>query len=290
MSRILVTGAKGQLGRAFQKFATGYAGHDFIFAGREQLDICSRQSLEKMLDKEAIDICINCAAYTAVDRVEAETEKAEAINYKAVTVLSDLTEKRGIVLVHFSSDFVFDGKKCSPYLETDRTHPLGVYGQSKLQGESYVLRHHSRALLFRTSWLYSSQGHNFLNSMLRLGAGRESLGVVFDQIGTPTHCDDLASAVLEILLRKGGTKNFGLYHYSNEGVCSWYDFAVEIMKLANLPCVVEPIRSEAYPTPARRPAYSVLDKSRVKDVFGIEIPHWRSSLEKCFEALSRTND
>lgn len=285
MSRILVTGAEGQLGRAFQKFSGGYPAHDFIFAGRAALDICSRGSLEEIFDRESIDICINCAAYTAVDQAETETELAEEINYKAVRVLSDLTEKRAITLVHFSTDFVFDGKKCRPYLETDRTRPLGVYGQSKLLGESYILRHHSRALLFRTSWLYSSRGHNFLNSMLRLGTARESLGVVFDQAGTPTHCDDLASAVLEILLRKSGGENYGLYHYSNEGVCSWYDFAVEIMKLASLPCRIEPIRSEAYPTAAKRPAYSVLDKSKVKETFEIEIPHWRTSLGKCFEEI-----
>ena len=289
MSRILVTGAGGQLGSAFLKFSSGFSGHDFIFADRDRLDISKRQPLEEILDKEAIDICINCAAYTAVDRAETEREKAEAINFKAVALLSDLTEKRGIVLVHFSSDFVFDGKKCVPYRESDPTRPLGVYGQSKLQVESYILKQHSRAYVFRTSWLYSGGGHNFLNSMLRLGAERESLGVVFDQAGTPTHCDDLASAVLEILLRRGGKENFGLYHYSNEGVCSWYDFAVEIMKLANLPCVVKPIRSESYPTPAKRPAYSVLDKSRIKEVFEIKIPHWRSSLEKCFGAVSRTN-
>ncbi len=285
MSRILVTGAEGQLGRAFQKFPGEYPGHDFIFAGRAALDICSRESLEEILDRESIDICINCAAYTAVDRAETETEIAEEINYKAVCALSDLTEKRAITLVHFSTDFVFDGTKCRPYLETDRTRPLGVYGQSKLQGESYILRHHSRALLFRTSWLYSSRGHNFLNTMLRLGAGRESLGVVFDQAGTPTYCDDLASAVLEILLRKKGDENYGLYHYSNEGVCTWYDFAVEIMKMAGLPCRIEPIRSEAYPTAAKRPAYSVLDKGKVKETFEIEIPHWRTSLEKCLEEI-----
>lgn len=282
MSRILITGAEGQLGRAFQKFSERFPDHDFIFAGRAALNIIKRGSLEKIFEREDIDICINCAAYTAVDRAEAEAEKAEEINYKAVRVLSDLTEKNGITLVHFSTDFVFDGKKCRPYLESDHTHPLGVYGKSKLQGESYILNHHKHALVFRTSWLYSEWGHNFMNSMLRLGAEREKLGVVFDQVGTPTHCNNLASVVLDILLKKGVEKNFGLYHFSNEGVCSWYDFAVEIMKLANLPCRIEPIRSEAYPTAALRPAYSVLDKSKIKETFDITIPHWRASLEKCF--------
>ena len=282
MSRILVTGAEGQLGKSFQKFSERYPEHDFIFAGRATLNISNRESLEEIFEREDIDICINCAAYTAVDRAEAEKDKAEEINYKAVRVLSDLTEKKGITLVHFSTDFVFDGKKCRPYLETDHTHPLGVYGKSKLQGESYILSHHKRALVFRTSWLYSVWGYNFMNSMLRLGAEREKLGVVFDQVGTPTHCNDLASVVLDILLKKGIEKNFGLFHFSNEGVCSWYDFAVEIMKLADLPCRIEPIRSEAYPTAALRPAYSVLDKSKIKETFDITIPHWRTSLEKCF--------
>ncbi|MBQ8784422.1 MAG: dTDP-4-dehydrorhamnose reductase [Alphaproteobacteria bacterium] len=272
----LVVGANGQLGNELRLLLQNKA----EYVDREELDITDEAAVSDYITKDKYEAIINCAAYTAVDKAEDEPELAEKINVIGPENLA----KTGVPLVHVSTDYVFDGQNCVPYKEGDETAPRSVYGVTKLAGEKAVIENASTAVVIRTAWLYSEFGNNFVKTMQRLGAERESLNVVFDQIGSPTYAKDLAQAIVEILPQlKKGTKE--IYHFSNEGVCSWYDFAVEIMKKSNLSCKVFPIESSQYPTKAVRPSYSVLNKSKIKTDFGIKIRHWEEALQECINNL-----
>lgn len=265
----LVTGASGQLGAELQKLLK----ESVIYVDREKLDISSEPAVKDFFERNHFDCIVNCAAYTAVDRAEDEPLQADAVNHQGAKWLA----KYGKSIIHISTDYVFDGTHSKPYLENDQTDPVSVYGQSKLAGEQAVLKHAETAVIVRTAWLYSTHGNNFLKTMLRLGKERDHLKVVSDQIGTPTFAGDLAKAIVTILPQiQTGKKN--IYHFTNEGVCSWYDFAHEIMRLAGLACKVRPIESKDYPTKATRPFYSVMSKEKIKYDFNLDIPHWRDSL------------
>ena len=271
--RILVTGANGQLGTELQKLLP-----NAIFADVDVLDITDLDAVKKFVNDNQIDTIVNCAAYTAVDKAEDDTELAKRINEDGPRNLG----LSGAKVIHISTDYVFDGTNHKPYLPEDKTNPVSVYGKTKRAGELAVLDNAKVAVVIRTAWLYSAHGNNFVKTMRRLGAEKESLNVVADQIGSPTFAEDLAQAIVTILPQMNET-NKGIYHYTNEGVCSWYDFATEIMNLSGLDCKVNPIPSSAYPTKATRPFYSVLSKEKIKNVFNIESPHWKESLVKCLK-------
>lgn len=288
MVKVLVTGANGQVGSEIRVLAPYFKTADFIFTDRNELDICNKSNLQDFLDQNSkIECIINCAAYTAVDRAQKEREIADAVNHKAVYNLAKEAKKRDIKLIHISTDYVFDGKNFKPYVETDSVNPQNVYGETKLAGENAILQvAPAGAVILRTSWVYSSFGANFVKTMLRLGKERDEIGVVFDQVGTPTYARDLAETILKIVEDSLQDKNEPeIYHFSNEGVCSWYDFALEIMHKANLNCRVKPIDTKDFPTPATRPHYSILNKSKIKERFGIEIPYWKDSLDKCLKIM-----
>lgn len=273
----LVVGANGQLGNELRLIL----GDAAEYVDREQLDITDEKAVKVFVKPEKYAAIINCAAYTAVDKAEADAQLAEKINVDGPKNLAET----GVPLVQVSTDYVFDGLGHRPYREDDETHPQSVYGVTKLAGEKAVLEKASGCFVIRTAWLYSTFGNNFVKTMRRLGAERENLTVVFDQIGTPTYARDLAEAIVAMLPKlKTGVKE--VYHFSNEGVCSWYDFAVEIMKLSGLKCKVKPIESKDYPTPAKRPFYSVLNKGKIKADFGLEIRHWSESVRDCVEKLN----
>ncbi len=280
---ILVTGAKGQLGSELKKLHQSLAKYHFIFADFEELDITNEDIVKDFFKHNKISHCINCAAYTAVDKAESEADKAELLNAKAVRLLSEQCASQNAILIHISTDYVFDGKNYLPYTEVDMANPMNVYGKTKLLGEQMALSRNPKTIVIRTSWLYSVFGNNFVKTMLRLVGTKPTLSVVADQIGTPTHAEDLAEAILHIICIN--VPHFGIYHYSNEGVASWYDFAHAIFQIKGLSTQLLPIKTEAYPTPAKRPAYSILDKSKIKHTFEISIPHWRESLEKCLKSL-----
>lgn len=282
MKTILVTGANGQLGKALRRASKKYSQHIFLFAGREELDITREEDVKTYFAENDISICVNAAAFTAVDKAEGEATQAWRVNAEGPRYLASACTAHHVKLIHISTDFVFDGSQNVPYRETDPTAALGEYGKSKLQGEHMALNH-KETVVVRTSWVYSLDGHNFLNTMLRLGKERDSLRVVYDQVGTPTLTDDLAGAILKVALDDQLGSKYGIYHYSNEGVASWYDFAKAIMQLAELDCHIDPVLTSEYPTPAKRPPYSVLHKEKIKNAFGLEIPHWRESLEKCLK-------
>ena len=271
--KILVTGANGQLGTELQKLLP-----NTIFADVDVLDITDFEAVKKFVSDNQIDVIVNCAAYTAVDKAEDDIELAQKINEDGPRNLA----LSGAKIVHISTDYVFDGKNYQPYLPEDETNSVSVYGKTKRAGELAVLDNAKVAVVIRTAWLYSTYGNNFVKTMRRLGAEKESLNVVADQIGSPTFAEDLAQAIVTILPQMNEA-NKGIYHYTNEGVCSWYDFATEIMKLSGLSCKVNPISSSAYPTKATRPFYSVLSKEKIKNVFNVEIPHWKESLVKCLK-------
>lgn len=284
--KILVTGASGQLGSEIKERIEKFSNWVFLFCDVEDLDITNLNSVEAYVAENKITAIINCAAYTAVDLAETNPELCEAVNVTGAENLAIAAAKHNIKYIHTSTDFVFDGNYHLPYKETDIPNPLSVYGITKLEGEQKVLKLVPEAIVIRTAWLYSAHGGNFVKTMRRLGNEREQLNVIFDQVGTPTWAGNLAETILEILTQSenGGTQK-GLYHYSNEGLASWYDFAVEIMELSKLDCKVLPIETKEYPTPAPRPAYSVLNKGKIKNDFGLEIPHWKQSLKKCILAL-----
>ena len=269
--KILITGANGQLGTELQKLLP-----NAIATDANVLDITDFAAVFDFVKGNKIDTIINCAAYTAVDKAEDDVDLAYKINVVGVENLA----KTGCKLVHISTDYVFDGTGHQPYLPEDATNPVSVYGKTKAEGEMKVLQNSSLAIIIRTAWLYSPYGNNFVKTMRRLGAEKESINVVCDQIGTPTYAGDLAQAIVNILPQINQS-NCGIYHYTNEGVCSWYDFAHEIMNLSASSCKVNPIKSVEYPTKAKRPFYSVLDKDKIKKVFNIEIPYWKESLVKC---------
>lgn len=274
--RVLVTGSKGQLGRSLKNLSADYLNHSFFFYTQEELDITDFKKLKKLLQLHEIDVVVNCAAYTRVDQAEEDSVLCYKINREAVRSIGEVANEMGVGVIHFSTDYVFDGTSYIPYMEDDEVNPQTVYGNSKWKGEQDLLSVCPQSVIIRTAWLYAESGSNFVQTILRLGKEKKQLKVVFDQIGTPTSAMDLAQFVLHIL-EKGLIP--GIYHYSNEGVCSWYDFAKAILSLSKIvDCEVLPIHSSEYPTKAKRPYYSVLDKTKVKQVYKIEIPHWYDSL------------
>ena len=291
--RILVTGKNGQLGKSINKIVNASNGknnyqqdNEFIFVGREELDLSSESSISHYFDKSnKFDIIINCAAYTAVDKAEKEQELANQVNHLAVKQLASIANKQQARLIHISTDYVFDGENFKPYCEDDTTNPNGVYGITKLDGEKAMQEINPlNSIIIRTSWVYSSVGANFVKTMLRLGRERDSLGVIFDQVGTPTYARDLAKAILDILVNIKNEK-VEIYNYSNEGVLSWYDFAKEIMRMAKIDCSINPIETSEYPTPAKRPHFSLLNKSKIKKEFNLTIPFWKDSLDECLKVM-----
>jgi dTDP-4-dehydrorhamnose reductase len=284
-SNILITGASGQLGSEFKHFSVHYPTLHFRYSDAHDLDITNEQAIEDTLAAGSYQYLINCAAYTAVDKAETDQELAHKINGTASGLLAAACARHGVKYIHISTDFVFDGTNHRPYQEIDAVAPLGVYGASKLQGEQLALEANPNSLVFRTSWLYSTYGNNFVKTMRRLGADKPSLNVIFDQVGTPTYARDLAKAILESIVSGKAHTFAGLYHFSNEGAASWYDFAAAVMELSGLDCKVNPINTFEYPTPAKRPHYSVLDKRKFKETFGASIPNWRESLHACINTL-----
>ena len=270
----LVTGSSGQLGTAMQSLLKDKA----IYIDRDELDLTNEEAVKNYLTKNSFDFIINCAAYTAVDKAESDAEYAHKVNALAPLYLA----KYGKNIIHISTDYVFDGTNYKPYTEDDNTAPISVYGKTKREGELNVINNADTAIVIRTAWLYSPHGSNFVKTMRKLGAEKKALNVVCDQIGTPTNAYDLAEAIVSILPTvKTGEKE--IYHFTNEGVCSWYDFAHEIMKQSHLSCQVMPIESKDYPTPTPRPHYSVLNKNKIKKRFNLNIPHWTKGLEKCLK-------
>lgn len=285
MKKILVTGANGQLGSALRKLHLEYSQYEFLFTDYKELDITSQSAINAFLDKENVWAIINCAAYTAVDKAESEQEKAHMLNSLAPLYLSMASKERKINLIHISTDYVFDGKKNTPLSPNDTcTFPVSVYGKTKLEGEKNIQSNAYSYIIIRTAWLYSEVGNNFVKTMMRLGSQKESLSVVYDQVGSPTYATDLACVILKAL-DKFSEPQKKVFHFTNEGVCSWYDFAKKVMELNGLKCKVNPILSSQYPTPAQRPSYSVLDKQPLKDFLQIEIPHWEDSLKECLKLL-----
>lgn len=273
---VLVTGANGQLGQSIQFIANQYPNIQFIYTDYQELDITNFESCHTVFAKYKPQFCINTAAYTAVDKAESEAEKAHLINVIGPENLAKVCKEYNTILLHISTDFIFDGTSTQPYLETDIPNPKSVYGQTKLDGELAVQKNWEKHFIIRTSWVYSQFANNFMKTMLRLAQDRSELNVVSDQIGTPTNAVDLAKAILTIVTSK--KESYGVYNFSNEGVCSWYDFAVEIFKQNSINIQVNPIPTSAYPTPAQRPQYSVLDKSKIKTTFGIKINAWQEAL------------
>ncbi len=283
---ILVTGSRGQLGSELRQLSDSSDRQRFFFYDLPDLDITSADRVAALCREHDIEVIINCAAYTAVDKAESDVDAAFRVNRDGAAVLAACARERNALLVHISTDYVFDGRSSTPYRETDPATPLGVYGVSKWEGEEQIRRIAPSHWIIRTSWLYSIYGSNFVKTMLRLGAERSELSVVADQIGTPTWAADLASAIVSMVERYDkGALYSATYHYSNEGVCSWYDFAQAVMELAELPCKVVAVESSQYPQIAPRPNYSVLGKSAIKKEWGLEIPHWRRSLVAMLDKL-----
>ena len=288
MKKILITGANGQLGNEMRLQAEENHAYEYFFTDVEELDICNEQAVMQFVTDNEIDIIVNCAAYTAVDKAEDNVELCDKLNHIAPGYLAKAIESRGGCLVQVSTDYVFDGTAHTPYTETQPTCPNSVYGSTKLAGEQEAQRYCKKTMIVRTAWLYSTFGNNFVKTMIRLGHDKQSLGVIFDQIGTPTYARDLATAIYAAI-NKGIVP--GVYHFSNEGVCSWYDFTRAIHKIAGITtCDVRPLHTEEYPTSATRPHYSVLDKTKIKQTYGIEIPYWLDSLEECVEKLKTKNE
>jgi dTDP-4-dehydrorhamnose reductase len=279
MYDVLITGCNGQLGSSIKELANNY-NFEFEYTDKEELDIIDIEALDRFFRNNKKDFIINCAAYTSVDNAESDYENAMRLNCLAAANLALMSNKYNSKLIHISTDFVFDGAKNTPYTEEDKANPLSVYGESKLAGEETVFQNSNSAIIIRTSWLYSNYGHNFVKTILKYAREKGSLKVVYDQIGAPTYAKDLAKAVLDMLLKIEFNKKI-LYHYSNEGVASWYDFAKAIVELSNIDCKVEAIETKDYPTPAKRPHYSVMNKSKIKDEFSLDIPYWRDSLKEC---------
>ena len=286
MKTVLVTGANGQLGNSIHARISQYPGYNFLFTDIDTLDICDKEAVRKYVLENDVQYVMNCAAYTAVDKAEEHEDLCMRINRDAVRNLGEAAHAVGAKVIHVSTDYVFDGTNYLPYVETDKTCPASVYGRTKLAGEQALQEVCPDAVIIRTAWLYSEFGTNFVKTMLRLGNEREQLSVVFDQIGSPTYAGDLAAAILAVLVRaEEGAFVPGIYHFSNEGVCSWYDFAVKIMELGNAPCHVLPIESKDYPAKAARPHFSVLNKAKIKTTYRISIPHWEASLRTCIARL-----
>jgi len=287
--KILITGANGQLGSEIKEISPLYKDLSFTFTDVEELDITNYNALGKYFSKNKFDCIINCAAYTAVDKAETETEKAMLLNATAVKNLAEFATAKKSLFVHVSTDYVYDGRNYKPYAEGDLTNPKSAYGKSKLDGEVEIIFNSDKAIIFRTSWLYSAYGNNFVKTILKFAKEKGVLNVVNDQVGTPTYARDLAKAILDIVPGYDATSKFEIFNYANEGVCSWYDFAKEIVEIAGIPCTVNPIESKDYPQVAQRPFYSVLNKSKIRKHFGISIPYWKDSLKDCLKKLKMEN-
>lgn len=286
---ILVTGANGQLGCEMRRLGA-VSPNNYIFTDVAELDITNAAAVMYVAKHYSIDAIVNCAAYTNVDKAESDETTAELINATAVANLAAAMKEVGGTLFHISTDYVFGSEGNTPRTEDMPLNPLGVYGRTKLHGEQAIIESGCKALIFRTAWLYSEFGNNFLKTMLRLTAEKEQLNVVFDQVGTPTYAGDLALAIFSIIEAGVYEGNEGIYHFSNEGVCSWYDFAVEIAAAAgHTSCRINPCHSSEFPSPVTRPPYSVLDKTKIKNTFDIDIPHWRESMEYCIKRIKATN-
>jgi dTDP-4-dehydrorhamnose reductase len=287
MSNILITGANGQLGNEIKFLSFQYKNFNFIYTDVEELDISSYSKVERYFFNTQIDLIINCAAYTAVDKAEKEIDKAKRINSIGPLNLRLIAQKNKIPLIHISTDYVFDGRNYRPYKENDLTNPKTIYGKTKLEGEKNVLDY-EKSIVIRTSWLYSTFGQNFVKTILKIAKENDTIRVVFDQIGSPTYAANLAETIVKIsqeILSQNKNIIYGLYHYSNEGVCSWYDFAKEIIDYKKIECHIDAVKSEEFPRPAERPFYSVLDKSKIKQNFKISVPHWKDSLKQCLEKI-----
>ena len=281
---VLVTGSNGQLGSEIKELSKEYS-YNFFFTDRSNIDITSKESIKEFCRTNNINVIINCAAYTAVDKAESDEVNADLINRKAVKKLALVSKELDIKLIHISTDYVFDGKNFKPYCEEFQTKPQSIYGKTKLDGENEMRNINPKnSIIIRTSWVYSYYGNNFVKTMLRLGKEKEELGVIFDQIGTPTYAKDLAKIILDIVPQINNQK-VEIYNYSNEGVLSWYDFAKEIMKMAKLDCKIKAIETYQYPTPAKRPHFSLLNKNKIKSTFNIEIPYWKDGLDDCLRRL-----
>jgi len=279
--KILVTGGDGQLGSALKKLAGNYKDHIFTFIDVGDLDITDSSGMAAFLATHNPGILINCAAYTAVDKAESETDRAMAVNATAPGEMARICSETGIRLIHISTDYIFDGRSFMPYKETDTVNPVSVYAKSKLEGETRIRKQAVKGIIIRTSWLYSEYGQNFVKTILKKGKELGKLRVVYDQVGGPTYAGDLARAILDILPEVANTGSMEVYHYANEGVISWYDFANAIIEISGINCILEPVETTAYPTPAARPSYSVFNKTKFKERFGIAIPYWRTSLKEC---------
>ena len=288
--KILVIGKSGQLGQSINKIVSNaQSNNEFVFVGRDQLDLSNENNVASYFESNDFDIIINCAAYTAVDKAESEVELANQVNHLGVKQLAQIANKQKAKLIHISTDYVFDGESDESYLESNITNPINTYGKTKLAGEQAVLvAMQNGAIIIRTSWVYSEYGHNFVDTMLRLGKERDELNVVSDQIGSPTYAGDLARAILHIIQTEvflNSSQETQIYHYSNEGACSWFDFAKEIFAFASIQCTVSPITTEQYPTPAQRPTNTLMDKDKISQTFGVNIPYWKESLKTCIEIL-----
>ncbi|MBY0065695.1 dTDP-4-dehydrorhamnose reductase [Empedobacter falsenii] len=278
MKRILVTGANGQLGQSILEQSKNYKEIECFFVTRNELDITNEELINHYFENKSFDFVVNCAAYTAVDKAEDDQENAYLVNAKATEFLAKITNQKGIPFIHVSTDYVFDGTEAQPRLETDQTNPIGVYGQTKLDGENLALENNPKTIILRTAWVYSRFGNNFVKTMLRLFNDKDSISVVADQIGSPTNAIDLADAILTIISNDDLT--YGIFNYSNEGECSWFGFAQKIKEFSNSTIEINPVPTSAYPTKAKRPAYSLLDKSKIKEVYQFNIPTWEDSLKE----------
>lgn len=289
ITHVLVTGGSGQLGQSIRRLVEHNPDYRFFFPSRDRLDIANLKSINDYFDKQKFDVIVNCAGYTAVDQAESEPELAEQLNHLAVEKLAVIAKKQQAKLIHLSTDYVFSGTSCKPYVEDNNPQPRSVYGFTKLKGEQVVQSiMQNDAVIIRSSWIYSEYGNNFVKTMLKLAKEQDELNVISDQIGTPTYADDLARTIMIILQSDMFNRlkfKSCLYHYSNEGVCSWYDFAKIIFKLASIDCRVNPIESIYYPASAKRPHYSVLNKAKIKQNFNLVIPYWTDSLQQCLKSL-----
>jgi dTDP-4-dehydrorhamnose reductase len=287
MARILITGANGQLGNELKVTSKNFYGYEYIFTDIDKLDLTNKDQVAEFIKQSRPDWIVNCAAYNLVDKAEKEPDMAMLINSTAVNNITEVIKGSECKFIHISSDYVYDGSSNVPYNEYIAANPQSAYGRSKLAGEKYALQHQG-SMIIRTSWLYSSFGNNFVKTILKHAEVKESLNVVYDQTGTPTYAADLAEAIMHIIsgvIRNQIAMNSGIYNYSNEGVCSWYDFAVAVVNEAGFKCIVNPILTKDYNQEAKRPVYSVMDKTKIKDNYGLSIPHWRTSLQKCMKLL-----
>ena len=288
LKQVLVTGSAGQLGQSIQSISNDCSGVQFTFVDIEALDLCNETAITAYFKNKQFNVILNCAAYTAVDKAESDPELVDKINHLAVKQLAEIAKQQNAVFIHVSTDYVFNGQNHKPYVETDPADPQGVYGITKLNGELAFKAIGSKGCIIRTSWVYSEYGSNFVKTMQRLGSDRDSINVIFDQIGSPTYAGDLARAILDIIQSErlsSSDLELQVYHYSNEGVCSWYDFAKTIFEFSNIDCNVNPIETKDYPTPAKRPHYSLLNKAKIKQAFELEVPYWKDSLQKCIKRL-----